>query len=259
LSFLAALKFLTIIRIPARREASGGELGRSAVYFPVVGIIIGLSLAGLNWLFGLGFPQALVNVLLIGWMVIISGGLHLDGLADTCDGIGGQKSTEARLEVMRDSRVGGFGVIGIALLLLVKYVSLNSIPVSMLTAALVIIPVISRWTMVYAIFVYPYARPSGLGTVFKKEMSGLRFTLATIVTLAVAALALGWGKTPYAYLSALLIMAGSLIVVVALAGYLKRKLGGLTGDTYGAFSEVTDVVILVLISLLANHQWLGLA
>ena len=167
--FLAALKFLTIIPLPWRREASPEEIGRSIGYFPVIGLIIGLILAGLNWLLSLFLPSAVVNALLIVSLVVLSGALHLDGFVDTCDGIAGHKTIEERWRVMHDSRAGAFGIVGVFLLLLVKYVSLNSVPESLLMVTLVLMPVVSRWAMVYTVFAYPYARPAGLGKVFKQQ------------------------------------------------------------------------------------------
>ena len=259
MSFLAALKFLTIIPLPWRREASPEELGRSLVYFPVVGIIIGLILAGLSWLLGLILPPAVVNVLLIVCLAVISGALHLDGFVDTCDGIAGHKTVEARWQVMRDSRAGGFGIAGVCLLLLVKYISLNSVPESLLMLTLILMPVVSRWAMVYALFAYPYARPSGLGKVFKQEANWQRFSLATIITLAVAMVLTLLPNIAYSYLAGLAIMGGSWIIVMIVATYLKRKFAGLTGDTYGAINEVAEVSVLILVCLLAHNQWLGLA
>lgn len=259
MSFLAALKFLTIIRLPLRREATPEELGRSQVYFPVVGIIIGLILAGLNWLLGLALPPPVVNVLLIASLAGITGALHLDGFADTCDGIGGHKTVEARWQVMRDSRVGGFGVIGVCLLLLVKYISLNSVPQPLVTLTLIIMPVISRWAMVYALFVYPYARREGLGTVFKQQASPKGFSLATITALAVATLLTLLPNIAYSYLAGLVVMGGTWIIITFVAAYLKSKFAGLTGDNYGAINEVAEVTVLILVSMLAYKQWLGLA
>lgn len=243
--FLAALQFLTIIPIPWRREVSPEELGRSVGYFPVVGLIIGLILAGLNWLFGLILPSDVVKALLIVSLVVISGALHLDGFVDTCDGIAGHKTIEDRWQVMHDSRAGGFGVVGAVLLLLVKYVSLNSIPEPLLMTALVLMPVVSRWAMVYAIFAYPYAKPSGLGKVFKQEFRWPRFTMATLIALAVAV-----ALIPLMQLSALAIMFGVWVMTVVMAAYLKNKFSGLTGDTYGAINEVAEVGVLILFSLL---------
>lgn len=210
----------------------------------MVGVIIGLLLAGLNWLLGWFLPMAVVHVLLIVFLAVISGALHLDGLADTCDGIAGGKTPEERWQVMRDSRVGSFGIVGVCCLLLVKYISLNNVPETLLMATLVLMPVVSRWAMVYAIFVYPYAKPSGLGKVFKQGVNWLKFVMATLIALAVAVI--------LARLAGLAIMVGIWIIVVIMATYLKRKFSGLTGDTYGAINEVAEVCVLLLVCLLAQ-------
>ncbi len=257
--FIAALKFLTIIPLPWWREASSEELGRSLVYFPLVGVIIGLILGGLNLLLGLFLPLAVVNGLLIVSSVVISGALHLDGFVDTCDGIAGHKSVKDRWLVMRDSRAGAFGIIGVLLLLLIKYASLNSVPGNLMTVTLMIMPVVSRWAMVYAVFAYPYARPVGLGRAFKQGVSWQRFVLATIITLAVVIGLARLTDTIYFYLIGLVLMFGTWVIVAVLATYLKRKFSGLTGDTYGAINEVAEVCVLILVCLLAYNQWLGLA
>jgi len=219
----------------------------------VVGLIIGLIMAGLKWLLGLFLPPAVVDVLLIVYLAVISGALHLDGFADTCDGIAGHKTPEARWEVMHDSRAGAFGIVGVCLLLLVKYVSLNNVPENLLLATLILMPVVSRWAMVYAIFAYPYARPSGLGKVFKQGTSWPRLLMATLISLAVVILA---GLAGLAIIPGLAIMLAIWIMVLIMATYLKRKFAGLTGDTYGAINEVAEVGVLILVCLLAR---LGLA
>ncbi len=248
MSFLAALQFLTSIPLPGKREASPEELGRGTAYFPVVGLIIGLILAGLNWLLSLVLPPAVVSALLIVALVIITGALHLDGFVDTCDGIAGHKPVEDRWRVMRDSRAGAFGIVGVVLLLLVKYVSLDSTPPVFMTAVLIFMPVVSRWAMVYAIFVFSYARPSGLGTAFKQATRWPQFTAATIITLVMAA-----ALFPLFSLAGLLIIFGVWIITTALSFYLKHKFAGLTGDTYGAINEVAEVTVLVLAILLFNY------
>ncbi len=248
MGLFAALQFLTIIPLPGK--FSPEEIGRSMGYFPVVGIIIGLILAGFNWIFGLLLPPAVVNVLLVVLLVVISGGLHLDGLVDTCDGIAGHKTPEERWQVMHDSRAGGFGIIGACCLLLLKYISLNSVPQSLLMMTLILLPVVSRWAMVYAVFAYPYARPSGLGKVFKHGVSWQQFALATVIALAVMAILF--------QLAGVVIMFGIWIIVVALAAYLKRKFSGLTGDTYGAINEASEVGVLIFVILLAHNHWLWL-
>ena len=251
MKFLAALQFLTSIPLLRRRETSPEDLGRSTPYFPVVGLIIGLILAGLNLLLNLILPPAVVNALLIVSLAILTGALHLDGFVDTCDGIAGHRTVEDRWRVMHDSRAGAFGIVGVVLLLLVKYVSLSSIPGSLMMATLVFMPIVSRWAMVYAVFAYPYARPSGLGKVFKQEASWPRFTVATLITFLIAMLLI-----PLVQLSALVLMFGVWIMTLVMAAYFKGKFSGLTGDTYGAINEVAEVSVLILVVLLVR---LGLA
>ena len=246
MSFPAAFQFLTSIPLPGRREVSPEELGRATAYFPVVGLIIGLILAGLNWLLSLILPPAVVNALLIAVLAVITGALHLDGFVDTCDGIAGHKTVEDRWRVMHDSRAGAFGIVGVVLLLLVKYVSLNSIPETVMMATLIFMPVVSRWAMVYALFVYSYARPSGLGTTFKQATRWPQFTAATIITFAVAV-----ALFPFFSITGLLLIFGIWIITALFSVYLKRKFSGLTGDTYGAINEIAEVIVLVFVSLLA--------
>ena len=249
MKFLAALQFLTSIPLRWPREASPGELGRATVYFPVVGVIIGLILAGLYWLLSFILPSAVVNALLIVFLVVVTGALHLDGFVDTCDGIAGHRTVEDRWQVMHDSHAGAFGIVGVVLLLLVKYVSLSSISAPLMMATLIFMPMVSRWAMVYAIFAYPYARPSGLGKVFKQGASWRIFTVATLITLVVAV-----AMIPLWRLTGLVVMFGVWLITVVMAVYFKRKFAGLTGDTYGAINEVAEVSVLILVTLLG---WSG--
>ena len=247
MSFLAALQFLTSIRLPWRSEVSPEALGRSAPYFPLVGLIIGLILASLNWLFSLVLPPSLVNALLIVSMVLITGALHLDGFVDTCDGIAGHKTVEDRWSVMHDSRAGAFGIVGVVLLLPVKYVSLNSIPGPLMITTLLFMPVVSRWAMVYAIFAYSYAQASGLGQIFKQGTRWPGFIAATVITVVLAVVLI-----PLFQLTGLVLIFGVWVITVILATYFKSKFSGLTGDTYGAINEVAEVSVLILVTLLVR-------
>jgi len=251
LSFLAALQFLTGIPVRLKRELSPAQLGRATAYFPLVGLIIGGILAGLNWLLNLILPAAVVNVLLIVALVILTGALHLDGFADTCDGIAGHKPVAERWKVMRDSRTGAFGVVGVALLLLVKYVSLDNVPPASMTAVLLFMPVVSRWAMVYAIFAFRYARPEGLGTAYKNATRWPQITAATVFTLAVAA-----ALYPLFSVTGFLLILGVWIIATAFAFYLKYKFAGLTGDTYGAINEVAEVMTLIFVIVIAGSTTL---
>ncbi len=145
---------------------------------------------------------------------------------------------------MHDSRAGAFGIVGVVLILLVKYVSLSSIPADAMMMTLILMPVISRWTMAYAIFAYPYARPDGLGKAFKQGTTWPRFTMATIIVVAVVAI--------IAQLIGLAVLFLGWVVTLAVASYFKSKFNGLTGDNYGAVNEVTEVSVLIFITMLAQ-------
>lgn len=247
MSFLAAVQFLTSIPVPLKRALSPEQLGRTTAYFPLVGLIIGGILAGLNWLLLYILPASVVNALLITALAIITGAMHLDGFTDTCDGIAGHKTVEERWRVMRDSRTGAFGVVGVALLLLIEYVSLNNVPDYLMTAVLIFMPVISRWAMVYAIFAYPYARPEGLGANYKKATRWPQFTTATLITVAAAAaLVLLFSYT------GMILIAGVWLVTSILSFYFKHKFAGLTGDTYGAINEAAEVTALLLVIIVVT-------
>jgi adenosylcobinamide-GDP ribazoletransferase len=247
LSFLAAIQLLTSIPVRLKRELQPKQLGRATLWFPLVGLGIGAILAGLNWVFNLILPSSVTNILLIIALVIITGAMHLDGLSDTCDGIAGHKSVEERWKVMHDSRVGAFGVVGIVLILLAQYLTLNNIPSDKMTPVLLFMPVVSRWAMVYAIFAFPYARPTGLGKAYKEATGLVQFTMATLLTLGIAG-----GLYPLFNVSGFLLFGGVLIITTALAFYFKYKFAGLTGDTYGAINEAAEVMALIFVIIIAK-------
>jgi len=234
--------------LPIKRSFTVEQIGKATVYFPVVGIIIGFILLGLDRLFSLILPPGIVNVLLIAFLAVITGGLHLDGLADTLDGMAGHRTPGERLEIMRDSRIGGLGAVGIALVLLMQYVLLNNITPALRFPVLVLAPTLSRWAMVNAIFVYPYARPSGLGKAFKDGLIGLQYALATVITLMMAIILFK--------ISGVVIMVGCWVIADLTSLYFKHKLGGLTGDTYGAINEFTMLAVMLIVNILAFKHWL---
>jgi adenosylcobinamide-GDP ribazoletransferase len=246
LELLAALQFLTIL--PVKRNFTSEQIGRSTVWFPVVGFIIGAILFGLHYILELILPAALVNALLIAVLVILSGGLHLDGLSDTIDGLAGHRTPERRLEIMRDSHIGAIGAVGLFLFLIIEYVCLNSIPDKYLPFTLLLAPAVSRWAMVYAIFAFPYARPEGLGKAFKQAVGRSEFLIATFLTLLLSVILFPTAGP--------VIAAGAWIVISLAALYIKRQIGGLTGDTYGAINEIALITVLLAINMLVFNHWL---
>jgi adenosylcobinamide-GDP ribazoletransferase len=243
LGFWTALQFLTIFPTPLRREITAKACGQSLTYFPLVGLILGAILLGLNYGLILVLPSSVVNILLITALVIMTGAHHLDGFIDTCDGVIAGKSKRERLTIMSDSKVGAFGIVGAILLLLLKYVSLSS---ARILPALLLMPTLSRWTIVSIIFTFPYAKRSGMGLAFKHEANWQRLTIATIIALIVTiSLLKCWG---------LALMAALFLIAFGIASYFRSRLGGLTGDNYGAINELSEVVVLLLIIIIWRFQ-----
>ena len=247
MGLFTAWKFLTVVPIPLTRTAETRAMGESLVYFPLVGLILGFGLAGLDFGLELVLPPQVVNALLLVAVVVVTGALHMDGLMDTCDGLGSSLTREQRLNAMRDSRVGAFGVAGAICIVLVKYASLAGLPDSVRTSALVLMPTLGRWTVVFALFAFPYVRIEGLGRAFKEQANLLRMLLATALCMAVALASFGPGG--------LALMLGVGFVALGLALFLRRLFGGLSGDTYGAIVEVSETAALVLAILVPAWRW----
>ena len=245
MGFWIALRFLTIIPSPSRGEFSPQKAGRSLGYFPVVGLMVGGILFGIDLGLGLILPAVVVNGLLIAVLIILTGALHLDGFIDTCDGFAGE-SPSRRLEIMSDSQVGAFGIAGACCLLLIKYAALLSLPGNFRMAALLLMPTLSRWTVVYSIFAFPYApkKTPGLGQIFKQQATWQGLTIATSVALVAVIVLISWQGVG--------LMAGVWLIIFGIAWLLRSRLGGLTGDTYGAINELAEVLVLILLPLAAG-------
>ena len=240
--FFLAWQFLTVLPGGIKdAEIGPRDLGRSAAYYPVVGLILGMILWGAYWLLSHAFPRTLCDGLTILLLVILTGALHLDGLADTLDGLAAGKSAAERLQIMRDHRVGTFGAVGLVLILGIKFLVLNSLPEEILGKALLVALVLSRWSMVQLIYRAPYARPEGgLGKIFKENVQKREMILATAFSLIVAVFLFRfWG--------ALLWLAVG-FSALGIQVFFKRKIGGITGDVLGAANEVHEVLALLLIS-----------
>ena len=242
MGFFSALKFLTIFPAPKHWGKTTEDLGQSLSYFPLIGLVLGGILLGLNYVLILILPAAVVNILLIIALVIMTGAHHIDGLMDSFDGTVSGKSRKKRLEIMADSHVGTFGVIAAILLLLLKYASLSSIPSSIIMPTLLLMPTLSRWIMVNAIFIFPYAKTSGMGLAFKQGATWPRLTIATIIALAASVLLLSW--------QGVVLMAALWLITFGIAIYFRSRLGGLTGDVYGAINELSEVLVFILIIII---------
>jgi len=251
-SFFLALQFLTIIpiRFPGRVEPQ--ELGRSTTFFPIVGAIQGLILLGVDWSLSRFLPHHLVNGLLLTTLVLTNGGLHLDGLADTIDGLAGGKTREESLKIMRDSQIGTIGVVGVFLVLMFKLLALINLPQGLRGVFLFLFPVVGRWSMVPMAYLAPYAREGeGVGKAFTEYTSWKELIMATgwvvILTLGL----LGWMGLVY--------VATIFLITYIITTFFKRRLGGVTGDIFGFQSEVGEVAFLILTPIEISFLWRGIS
>ena len=254
MKLLAALQFLTTIPIPRRCQVSTEEMGASLGYFPLVGLFLGAILAGIDWSLSLILPSSIVNAVIIIALLLLTGALHVDGFIDTCDALFGRRTPQERWQIMSDSRVGGFGVVGAFCLLLLVYVSLGGIPEAYKMVALILMPALSRWSTVYAIFAFPYAKPTGLGKTFKQQASWRKLALATALVLA-STLGLLTIKGLVLVFAGLALIFMVWLIAAVMGLFLQRKFAGLTGDSYGAINEVTQVFILIFFCLIS--KWCG--
>lgn len=241
---LDAIRFLTILPLPAKREPTEADLARATACFPLVGMLLGGALLLSSKLAASLWSPMTVNALVLIVLGLLTGGLHLDGLADTVDGLCGGTTREEKLAIMKDSRVGAFGAAALFGLLLLKFSLLGELSGALHGDALVLAPTLGRWAMVCAIFFFPPARAGGMGPLFKKHCGRRELAFATATALGCTLLLFGlWG---------LAILGGLGLAVAVMAWALTRALGGLTGDTYGALCEVSEVLTLGMISLLVK-------
>jgi adenosylcobinamide-GDP ribazoletransferase len=233
---VAAFAFLTRLPVWAGplRDA---DLGRSVAFFPLVGLVLGLALTGLGYALVGALDPLLAAVLLVATLAALTGGLHLDGLADVFDGLGGARGDRGRmLDIMRDSRIGAHGAAALVLLLLAKVLAVGQLLARRDLLALLAFPAVARWAVTPAIVFVPYARPEGLGRPFKGAAGPRQVAVATAI---VALLVAGVG------LRGVLPALAALAAVGLLALWIRARLGGLTGDVYGAAIELAEVAALV--------------
>ncbi|MEN8191120.1 MAG: adenosylcobinamide-GDP ribazoletransferase [Thermodesulfobacteriota bacterium] len=233
-SLLAALRFLTVIPISWKGEADGDYFQASLVWFPVVGLLLGGMTAGFAALLGQIFPSSVTAVLAIFFLGALTGFLHLDGVADSGDGLLSSRSTEKSLAIMRDSRIGAMGVIALIFVLLLKAVALSAMDERQLIT-LFFMPVVGRTGIVLMMAVLPYARKEGgLGTLFYSPLS--RWVgLAALVFLGGLSLLFSFSLMVTA-------LCALFVCVTLFSFWCHQKIGGATGDTLGACCELCEAV-----------------
>jgi len=234
-SFWAAVKFFTVFPWTRTVVTTPEDIGRSATYFPVVGLCLGLILALLNRLLVPYVTAEILSVLLVTVMILMTRALHLDGLGDTFDGLGAKGGREDVMKVMRDSRVGIFGVLAVLIVVVTKIRAIEVMG-EVRAQALVLAPILGRWVMVVLAYGSDAAR-EGLGQIMVEGVRGHHLLLATTITVILLFAVSG--------LTGLWIAFCVLLFALLSRGYLHRRLGGVTGDTFGAVGELTETFALM--------------
>lgn len=237
LPFWIALQFLSSlpVRLPGMPEPA--QTGRSLLWYPAVGALFGLLLVALAWVLSAA-PMMLQAALLLTAWVLLSGGLHLDGLADSADAwLGGFGDRQRTLEIMKDPRSGPIAVVTLVLVLLLKFCALLAVLENGQWSALLVAPVLGRTAVLGLFLTTPYVRAGGLGQALADHLPRARGRMVLLACAAGCVLLAGWQA------------AGVLLVLVLvffwLRGLMLRRLGGTTGDTAGALLELLELTVLL--------------
>lgn len=236
---LLAIQFLTRLPTPALSSPTSEDWGRSALVYPLVGLLLGLILAGLQFIVSASEPLLQAALLLAAW-VLLTGGLHLDGLADSADAwVGGHGDRLRTLEIMKDPRSGPAAVAVVVLVLLLKFVALTVLLQAHVWVVLLLAPLLGRTALLGMLLSAPYVRAGGLGAAIAGHLPRKAAFLLLLAT------ALGAGFVPHGWKA---------LLAVLLVGWLLRRaflarLGGVTGDTLGATVELAEAAALLALAV----------
>lgn len=260
---ILAFQFLTIIPLRSNGGLSAGDLSRSTVFFPVVGAFQGLLVACIAAVSSKTFSGGIASALAMTALVISNGGFHLDGLADTFDGLAVKSSgnasvdRERRLSVMKGSATGAIGVVSIVLTLLLKFLLMNDLIGKTSTdtgfSLLFLMPVFSKWVMVPSLYHGTSARQDGLGKIFIDSVTIGAVVFSSLISIlfcgVVASLHLcqAYGTSTLTLFFSL--YAASSAFGLAALWFCKRRFGGLTGDNFGAINEIAEILYLFVVLL----------
>jgi adenosylcobinamide-GDP ribazoletransferase len=245
-SVLVATAFLT--RLPVRIEATAADVRVATRWFPLVGATLGVTAAVLSLaLARANVPALLAATLLTACGAWVTGAMHLDGLADMADGFGGGRSKDDVLRIMRDPRVGSFGAVALIVVIGLKIAALATLIERQVGAgALIVAPTLSRWSVAALGAWLPYARAEGgLGEAATNQDGVSGLVVATSIAIAVSAGAAGT--------EALALWVSMVTVVVAIGRSTARRIGGITGDVFGASVELSETAVLVVAAAVNSH------
>ncbi len=239
-AFLLAVQFLTRLPVPGTDQIAAHDPGRAVLFFPLVGLLLGALLVALAVMLAGAPPHLAAALLLVVW-VLVTGALHLDGLADSADAwVGGHGDRQRTLAIMKDPYAGPAGVTLIVLVLLVKYTALHALLAGANHAALLLAPLLGRTAIPLLFLTTAYVRPGGLGDAMAHHLPR-RGAVVTVSAAGLLAL----------MLSGFAVLSAAAALLLLLRALMCRRLGGATGDTLGAGVELVEAAVLVTAALVA--------
>lgn len=233
-----AASFLTILPVADERAYAPADVAASFEWFPLIGFAIGGAIAAECYLLGFICTRALRAAIVVMTLAVVTGGVHLDGLADTCDALGAGRNRTRALEILRDSRIGTFGACGLFFILALKILAIAGSGGRPPYAAIWMAPALARWAMVALAHRLDYLRTEGAGTVLLAHDNSRSFILASIIVV-IGGLPILGGRSLCGYVAAALLTLG-------LGAFYRKWLGGLTGDLIGAAGEIIETAVLIV-------------
>lgn len=237
--FLLILQFLTRIPVNKSLPCEMKNFRDGATFLPLIGLIIGVIQWGIYVVLIKFLPVGTVAVFVIIAGLIITGGLHIDGIGDTCDGFFALKGRDKIIEIMKDSRIGTFACIAIICDLLLRYSLLSEINTTEMSYIIIAVPVISRLGTLFLGLIGKCAKSTGTGNFFIGNIGKVQFTIALLITIGISYFALGINRTA-------IIIPSIFVITILFYKFCQSKIGGITGDSLGANNELTEILALIL-------------
>ena len=244
---LIALEFLTPLRLRRVQTYDDRTFAEALGWYPLIGLLIGVGLWALDRGLSELLPPIPTAVLLVAFLALASGGLHLDGVADTADGMAVQGDRAARLGVMSEGNTGPAGVMALLLVLMAEWAAIVSLEGDLRGAALILAPALGRWTVVPVGLLFKPARPRGLGHAMQTAMLPIAAPLATVIGAGAAIALFG--------LAGVVLIVAATVAALLIAALAARMLDGVTGDVFGAAIEVSQVVVWLSLAAAGMHGW----
>ena len=241
-SLFFAINFLTILPFGKfSRNIKEEQIKDSVLFFPVVGILIGLLLSIIYLILRNMFSAPVLSAFIVTLLAILTGGLHLDGFMDSIDGLFGGKNKDDILRIMKDHNAGAFGVIGVVCLLMLKFALIGSLSKDVFAKAIFIMPVLSRSSMSFILLLTPGSKSNGLGSIFAGRRKDMYWLIPALISYLLAVLLFG--------VKGNFIIFFVLLFALIMRGYFLRRIGGITGDTMGMLNELVEVFVLFSVIL----------